>query len=57
MNILVFVVSIALFIGGFFVMGNAFYVPGAEYFVFLGGIIMCCLGFAIPVHLLKRIDS
>jgi hypothetical protein len=56
-NILVFVISLALFIGGFFVMGNAFYVPGAEYFVFLAGIIMCCLGFAIPVHLLKRIDS
>ncbi|MCU1580400.1 MAG: hypothetical protein JWP19_2604 [Rhodoglobus sp.] len=57
MNIIAFVVSIVLFVGGLYVMGSAFYVVGAEYPVFLAGILASCLGVAIPIHVLKRIDG
>lgn len=57
MNIIAFVVSIVLFVGGLYVMGSAFYVAGAEYPVFLAGILASCLGVAIPIHVLKRIDG
>ena len=57
MKIIGFVVSLALFIGGFYVMGSAFYVPGYEAAVFFLGILCSTLGFAIPVHVLKRIDG
>jgi hypothetical protein len=56
-NIIAFVVSIVLFVGGLYVMGSAFYVAGAEYPVFLAGILASCLGVAIPIHVLKRIDG
>jgi hypothetical protein len=56
-NIIAFVVSIVLFVGGLYVMGSAFYVVGAEYPVFLAGILASCLGVAIPIHVLKRIDG
>ena len=56
MNIIGFLVSIIIFIGGFFIMGNAFTVPGFEALVFFLGIVTSVIGFAIPVHLLKRID-
>lgn len=56
-NIVAFVISLALFVAGFYVMGSAFYVEGAEYLVFLGGILMSSLGVFIPIHVLKRIDG
>jgi hypothetical protein len=56
-NIIGFVVSIGLFIGGFFLMGSAFYVPGFELVVFLSGIFACTLAIIIPIHVLKRIDG
>jgi hypothetical protein len=56
-NIIAFVISLVLFIGGFYVMGSAFYVEGLETLVFLAGILCTCLGFIIPVHVLKRIDG
>ena len=57
MKIIGFLVSLALFVGGFYVMGNAFYVPGFEALVFLLGIACSTLGVAIPIHVLKRIDG
>ena len=57
MNIIGFVVSLVLFVLGFYIMGSAFYVTGAEYLVFLGGILCSSLGLIIPVHILKRIDG
>ena len=57
MNIIAFVISLALFVLGLYVMGEAFYVVGAEFPVFIGGILLSCLGVAIPVHVLKRIDA
>lgn len=57
MNIIAFVISLALFVGGLYMMGSAFYVVGAEYPVFIGGILVSSLGVAIPIHVLKRIDG
>ncbi len=57
MNILGFLISLALFIGGFYLMGSAFYVVGLESVVFVAGILCSSLGLLIPVHLLKRIDG
>jgi hypothetical protein len=56
-NIIGFLVSIVIFVGGFYIMGNAFYVPGFEAPTFFAGIVVSAIGFAIPVHLLKRIDG
>lgn len=57
MNIIAFLISIVLFVGGLYVMGSAFYVVGAEYPVFIAGILVSSLGVAIPIHVLKRIDG
>jgi hypothetical protein len=56
-NIIVFVVSLALFVAGFFVMGYAFSATGMESIVFFAGLVCTSLGLAIPVHVLKRIDG
>ncbi|MEP6481187.1 MAG: hypothetical protein ABJA94_04180 [Rhodoglobus sp.] len=57
MNIIAFVIAILLFVGGLYIMGSAFYVVGAEYPVFIAGILVSSLGVAIPIHVLKRIDG
>ncbi|CAN5391785.1 hypothetical protein BH11ACT5_BH11ACT5_20010 [soil metagenome] len=57
MKIIGFVVSLVLFVLGFYIMGNAFYVEGAEFPVFIAGILVTSLGLFIPVHILKRIDG
>jgi hypothetical protein len=56
-NIIAFVVSILLFVGGLYLMGSSFYVEGWEYLLFLGGILASSLGVAIPIHVLKRVDG
>ncbi|TQO21006.1 hypothetical protein FB472_2668 [Rhodoglobus vestalii] len=57
MNILGFVISLALFVGGIYMMGEAFYVEGLESVVFIGGILVTTLGVFIPIHIMKRINS
>ncbi len=57
MNIIVFIVSLALFVAGFYVMGSAFAATGNESIVFVGGLVCSSLGVAIPVHVFKRIDG
>jgi uncharacterized membrane protein HdeD (DUF308 family) len=57
MNVLAFIVSFALFIGGIFLMGQAFSVEDAQGFVFFAGIAVTSLGVALPIHVLKRIDA
>jgi len=56
-NIIGFLVSLVLFVLGFYIMGSAFYVEGAEFPVFIGGVLCSSLGLFIPVHILKRIDG
>ena len=57
MNIIGFIISLALFVLGLYVMASAFYVVGYESLVFIGGILLSSLGVAIPIHLFKRIDA
>ena len=57
MKIIGVVVSLALFVLGLYIMGEAFYVEGAQFPVFIGGILVSSLGVFIPVHILKRIDG
>ena len=57
MKIIAFVISLVIFVGGLYVMGSSFYVPGFEGLVFFAGILACAVGIAIPVHVLKRIDG
>lgn len=56
MNIIAFVISFVAFAAGIWLMGFAFQTPGLESVTFLGGLAACCVGVAIPVHVLKRLD-
>jgi len=57
MNVIAFIVSFALFIGGIFLMGESFTVEGAQGWVFGAGILVTTLGIMLPIHILKRIDA
>jgi hypothetical protein len=57
MNLFAFIIGLALFIGGFLLMGYSFYVVGFEGAVFFAGILAVSAGLALPVHILKRIDG
>lgn len=57
MNVIAFVVAIALFLGGLLLMGYSFYVVGFQGPVFVAGIFAVAASIAIPVHVLKRIDG
>jgi len=57
MNVIAFIVSLALFVGGLFIMGESFNVIGAQGVVFFVGIIVTLAGVFIPIHILKRIDA
>lgn len=56
MNILGFIVSLALFVVGLWLMGFAFQTPGLESVTFIGGLAAATLSIMIPVHIMKRID-
>ena len=57
MNVVAFIVSLALFVGGLFIMGESFNVIGAQGVVFFVGILVTAAGVFIPIHILKRIDA
>lgn len=57
MNIVAFIVSFLLFVGGIWLLGAAFSATGYELLVFFGGILCSTLGIFIPFQLLKRIDA
>jgi len=57
MNVVAFIISFALFVGGLYMMGAAFQLVGFELVMFLGGILVSSLGVAIPIHVLKRLDA
>jgi len=57
MNVVAFIISFALFVGGLYMMGAAFQVEGFELLVFGGGILVASLAIAIPIHVLKRLDA
>lgn len=57
MKVAVFLVSFALFVGSFVVMGYAFaFDAWAAAAMFLGGILLASLAFVIPFHILERFE-
>jgi len=57
MNVIAFVVSLGLFVGGILLMGNSFNFEGFELPSFFAGILITSAGVALPIHVLKRIDG
>ena len=51
------ILTSALFLGSFFVIGYAFEVPGYEALIFAGGILMASLAWMIPMYILPRISK
>ncbi len=56
-KIVAFVISMALFVGGFLLMGYSFEPGSGEGVTFFGGLLCIALSLAVPVHVLKRIDG
>ena len=57
MNVIAFVVSLGLFVGGILLMGYSFSIEGLELLAFFAGILITSAGVALPIHVLKRIDG
>ena len=54
MNGVLFVIAMAFYVFGMWLMGTAFTVPGLEAVVFFGGILCVALALAIPTTILGR---
>ncbi len=57
LTVVAFILSFGLFLGGIFLLGRSFAVTGAEFALFVGGLLMCTLGCMVPMHLLRRFDG
>lgn len=57
MNIVAFVITFALFVGGIVLMGYAFEPFPYQLEVFAAGLAVVTLSVIVPVHILKRIDG
>jgi hypothetical protein len=58
MNVIAFIVAFALFVGGLLLFGYAFSAESAfQGPMFFAGILSIGASFALPVHVLKRIDG
>jgi len=55
-KVFTFIVAFIIFAGSLYLFSLAFAVPGFEALLFTAGIIGVSLSFAIPFHLLKRIQ-
>jgi hypothetical protein len=53
-KVIVFVIALALFVGGMVLMGYAFTLTQGMAIMFFGGIIAVSLSLAIPFHLLGK---
>ena len=56
MKVFAFVVALIIFCGSLYLFTLAFAVPGFEMLLFVGGILGVSLSFAIPFHILKRVQ-
>ncbi|NNC13837.1 hypothetical protein HII28_18405 [Planctomonas sp. JC2975] len=56
MNVVALIVSFVLFLGGLALFGFADQVTGWEGVTFFAGIIAIALAFAIPVHVISKLD-
>jgi hypothetical protein len=55
-NVITFVITMALFVFGIWLMSIAVELPGFEAITFFGGIIAVSIAVAIPVNILGRAD-
>jgi hypothetical protein len=55
MNVIGFIVSLALFLLGMFLFGQAFVIDSGQAIMFFGGIVSVCVAIALPIHILKRV--
>jgi hypothetical protein len=53
MNVVAFVIALAIFLFGFWLFGLAFTVTVFQLPIFLAGIIAVSLAVAVPVHILR----
>lgn len=56
MNVVALIVSFVLFLGGLALMGFATEFIGWQGIAFIGGILCIALAFALPVHVLTKLD-
>jgi hypothetical protein len=57
MKVVIFLVSLVLFVASFIAFGYAFTFEGlTAAAVFAGGIALVCIAYAIPFHLLEKFD-
>lgn len=54
MKVIIFVIALALFVGGMLLMGYAFTLTEGMAIMFFGGIVAVSLSLAIPFHLLGK---
>lgn len=57
MNVFGFLVSFVLFLGGIYMLGSAFSIEEHQALLFSGGVLVSCIGVALPIHLYKRISN
>lgn len=57
MNVVAFVIAFALFVVGIVLLGVAVGLAAFQGLVFFAGILIICLGIALPIHILKRVDA
>ena len=56
MKVFAFIVALVVFLGSLYLFSLAFAVPGFEALIFAAGIIGVSISFAIPFHILKRVQ-
>jgi hypothetical protein len=56
MNVVALIVSFVLFLGGLLLMGYAPEFTGWQGITFIAGILCMALSFALPVHVLTKLD-
>ncbi|WP_158603893.1 hypothetical protein [Cryobacterium tepidiphilum] len=54
MNVIAFIVALAVFILGFWLFGLAFAVTTFQLPIFFAGIVCVCLALALPANILRR---
>lgn len=50
------IATLVLFVGGILMLGNAFLIPSAAAFIFVGGIIAISISLAIAFHILPKTE-
>ncbi|MRG60974.1 hypothetical protein GE115_14020 [Agromyces sp. CFH 90414] len=54
MNTVLFLITMAVFVFGMWLMGNASHITGFEAIVFIAGILCIAIAMAIPINILGK---